>query len=162
MKGRYVRMPLSLSLSSLFLSFFPSFPVPFSSACSSRTDPLSLAGYYSHVYNSPPFYVTTLTVVAGLAIGSALLKIILNPVDGLLFDGATLRTLTPPTWPILALTLLFCSTTWLSRERLLSKHRLCPAIPPARNPSWVDLLRRRGDREGACGTRRVAERPGGD
>ncbi|GAA5828312.1 hypothetical protein JCM11251_006190 [Rhodosporidiobolus azoricus] len=46
--------------------------------------------YYSHIYHAPKFYVTTLTVAAVIALGGACLKLIMNPVTGMLFDGATL------------------------------------------------------------------------
>ncbi|GAA5969792.1 hypothetical protein JCM11641_008042 [Rhodosporidiobolus odoratus] len=49
--------------------------------------------YYSHIYHAPPLYVTTLTSTAGVALASAGIKLILNPVSGLLFDGATLLLL---------------------------------------------------------------------
>ncbi|GAA5852496.1 hypothetical protein JCM8547_002519 [Rhodosporidiobolus lusitaniae] len=49
--------------------------------------------YYTFVFHAPPFYVATLTSVAGLALAAATGKLILSPVNGLLFDGATLLLL---------------------------------------------------------------------
>ncbi|GAA5917315.1 hypothetical protein JCM6882_008970 [Rhodosporidiobolus microsporus] len=45
--------------------------------------------YYSHIYHAPPFYVTGLSGAAAIALGAAALKLIINPVAGMLFDGAT-------------------------------------------------------------------------
>ncbi|GAA5961401.1 hypothetical protein JCM8115_003434 [Rhodotorula mucilaginosa] len=45
--------------------------------------------YYSHIYHAPRFYVTGLSSLAVAALGAAFAKLILNPVQGLLFDGGT-------------------------------------------------------------------------
>ncbi|GAA5975521.1 hypothetical protein JCM10908_005186 [Rhodotorula pacifica] len=45
--------------------------------------------YYSHIYQAPRFYVTSLSSLAVAALGAAFAKLILNPVQGLLFDGGT-------------------------------------------------------------------------
>ncbi|GAA5913246.1 Shr3p [Sporobolomyces salmoneus] len=45
--------------------------------------------YYSHLYHAPPFYVATLSTLAGSALVASACRLILNPVSGLLFDGAT-------------------------------------------------------------------------
>ncbi|BGP38819.1 hypothetical protein JCM10450v2_002773 [Rhodotorula kratochvilovae] len=49
--------------------------------------------YYSSFYHAPPFYAGTLTAVAGATILATVFKLILSPVEGLLFDGATLMLL---------------------------------------------------------------------
>ncbi|GAA5910173.1 hypothetical protein JCM8208_006749 [Rhodotorula glutinis] len=49
--------------------------------------------YYSQFYHSPPYYAGTLTAVAALTILSTVAKLALSPVEGLLFDGATLMLL---------------------------------------------------------------------
>ncbi|KAG0658344.1 hypothetical protein C6P46_005800 [Rhodotorula mucilaginosa] len=45
--------------------------------------------YYSHIYHAPRFYVTGLSSLAVAALGAAFAKLVLNPVQGLLFDGGT-------------------------------------------------------------------------
>ncbi|GAA6005312.1 hypothetical protein JCM11491_002654 [Sporobolomyces phaffii] len=45
--------------------------------------------YYSHLYHAPYFYVATLSTLAGAALASSAVRLVLNPVSGLLFDGAT-------------------------------------------------------------------------
>ncbi|GAA5934172.1 Shr3p [Sporobolomyces koalae] len=55
---------------------------------SSEAVATSLA-YYSHLYHAPYFYVATLSTLAGSALAAATVRLILNPVLGLLFDGAT-------------------------------------------------------------------------
>lgn len=47
--------------------------------------------YYSHIYHAPRFYVAALTSLAVAALGAAFAKLVLNPVQGLLFDGGTSR-----------------------------------------------------------------------
>lgn len=47
--------------------------------------------YYSHIYHAPRFYVTGLSSLAVAALGAAFAKLVLNPVQGLLFDGGTSR-----------------------------------------------------------------------
>ncbi len=51
--------------------------------------------YYSHIYHAPRFYATALTSLAVAALGAAFAKLILNPVQGLLFDGGTSREFFP-------------------------------------------------------------------
>ncbi|GAA5875965.1 hypothetical protein JCM1840_006234 [Sporobolomyces johnsonii] len=45
--------------------------------------------YYSHIFHAPPFYITTLSSAAGVALVASGVKLVMNPVSGLLFDGAT-------------------------------------------------------------------------
>ncbi|GAA6001826.1 hypothetical protein JCM5350_005022 [Sporobolomyces pararoseus] len=49
----------------------------------------SSLAYYSHLYHAPKFYVATLSSLAGSALVASSIRLILNPVSGLLFDGAT-------------------------------------------------------------------------
>jgi hypothetical protein len=136
-----------LSRSSCTLYRCPSSPLP------SGSPSLSHTGYYSHIYNAPSFYVTTLTSVAGLAIGAAVLKIILNPVDGLLFDGATLCTfsfLLEHRLYILISLLPTSSAPLIGGNRLLRQHTLRPPLPPPLPPL------RRSHREDAHRSRRCA------
>ncbi|GAA5831404.1 hypothetical protein JCM3766R1_001738 [Sporobolomyces carnicolor] len=55
---------------------------------SSHAVATSLA-YYSSLYHAPYFYVATLSTLAGGALIASAVRLVLNPVAGLLFDGAT-------------------------------------------------------------------------
>ncbi|GAA5869647.1 hypothetical protein JCM3774_005503 [Rhodotorula dairenensis] len=45
--------------------------------------------YYSHIYHAPPFYAAGLGSLAVAALAASFAKLVLNPVQGLLFDGGT-------------------------------------------------------------------------
>lgn len=63
-----------------------------SSNVSERALQTSLA-YYHHLLQAPPFYIASLFGLVSLAILSCIAKLILNPLKGMLFDGATLSEL---------------------------------------------------------------------
>lgn len=63
-----------------------------SSNVSERALQISLA-YYHHVLQAPPFYVISLFALVSLAILACVAKLILHPLKGMLFDGATLSAL---------------------------------------------------------------------
>jgi len=86
-----------VSTSLLIGSFFPHWITDYAliwqgPEVSSHAVATSLA-YYSHLYHAPYFYVATLSSLAGLALAASSVRLLLNPVTGLLFDGATFRKL---------------------------------------------------------------------
>lgn len=102
-------------------------------------------GYYSNFYHSPPFYAGTLTGVAGATILATIVKLALSPVEGLLFDGATLSA--PPLVfvSLLRSTLLTLpspprSAPPLGPDSLHLERRRRAALPPARRPLPLVLL----------------------
>lgn len=52
--------------------------------------------YYHHLLNAPAYYIATLAASVALACFACILKLILNPLKGMLFDGATLSELRAP------------------------------------------------------------------
>ncbi|GAA5823448.1 hypothetical protein JCM3770_006040 [Rhodotorula araucariae] len=90
--------------------------------------------YYSHFYHAPPFYAATLTAVAAATILATVTKLALSPVDGLLFDGATL--------------MLLLSAVTVYTSNVLAALRYLPLdlLPPASFfPAPIDLHRAAGD-----------------
>ncbi|GAA5869521.1 hypothetical protein JCM16303_000498 [Sporobolomyces ruberrimus] len=82
-----------LATSILIGAFFPHWVTDYAliwqgPEVSSHSVATSLA-YYSHLYHAPYFYVATLSTLAGSALAASAIRLILNPVSGLLFDGAT-------------------------------------------------------------------------
>ncbi|GAA6014129.1 hypothetical protein JCM10207_006105 [Rhodosporidiobolus poonsookiae] len=46
--------------------------------------------YYAFIFHAPPFYVSTLTALAVIALVAAAIKLVLSPLSSKLFDGAIL------------------------------------------------------------------------
>ncbi|KAK4058284.1 hypothetical protein OIO90_000441 [Microbotryomycetes sp. JL221] len=76
-------------------NFFSSWMVDFEFmwSASSTIGPEALErslAYYHQLINAPPYYMAGLAGAAGLALLSCSIKILLNPLKGMLFDGASL------------------------------------------------------------------------
>lgn len=128
-------------------SYSSSSSSPLSSPSRLMTLALLLTGYYSQFYHSPPYYAGTLSVVAAITILSTVAKLVLSPVEGLLFDGATLSALASPSLsnsspapladPILtprpALAVLLLSALTVYTSNVLAALRFLPldALPPS-------------------------------
>ncbi|ORY88835.1 Shr3 amino acid permease chaperone [Leucosporidium creatinivorum] len=94
--GWWLNKVIMISSAFLLGAFFDHWIVDFgmmwSSNVSERALQTSLA-YYHHLLRAPSFYVASLFGLVSLAILSCILKLILNPLKGMLFDGATLMLL---------------------------------------------------------------------
>ncbi|GAA5820610.1 hypothetical protein JCM10212_004096 [Sporobolomyces blumeae] len=82
--------------------------------------------YYNNLYNAPPYYVSTLSLLAALALVAATTRLVLKPVSGLLFDGATLLLLLSALSVYVSNVLAALRYLPLSHDRLAS-----PALPAA-------------------------------
>ncbi|GAA6027894.1 hypothetical protein JCM8097_001769 [Rhodosporidiobolus ruineniae] len=114
----------SLLLGAFFVNWVADHPLLWQGPDPSPVAVATALRYYSHIYHAPPFFVTTLTSVAGIAVGAAIVKLVINPVAGMLFDGATLLLL-------LSATSVY-SANALAALRYLPLDKLVPGTPEAK------------------------------
>ncbi|BGP14761.1 hypothetical protein JCM10213_004300 [Rhodosporidiobolus nylandii] len=119
--SKVVLVATSFLLGSFFVMWLADYPLLWQGPEIPPQGVAAALRYYSHIYHAPPFFVTTLTSMAGLALGAAGLKLVLNPVSGMLFDGATLLLLTSA--------LSVYSANVLAALRYLPLDRLTPGSP---------------------------------
>ncbi|GAA6014744.1 hypothetical protein JCM8202_001646 [Rhodotorula sphaerocarpa] len=87
--------------------------------------------YYSWIYHAPRFYGLALTILASSALGAALAKLVLNPVQGLLFDGGTSL--------LLGSAVAVYTSNVLAALRYLPLDRIMPGSPTF-DPAGLDNL----------------------